>query len=130
MAVVVEVPDYWNGDTHVREPAGDLGNGAGSFIVVDGDTNQLTTGSCQLLDLQSGGWGVGCIRIRHRLNDDGMCRANGYAAYESGNGASTGYSGQKYACVWRDRKLIPWRERCTEMPRVVPFLDLFRSLDG
>jgi hypothetical protein len=71
--------------------------------------------------LQRGGRSIGGIRIRHRLDDYGMRRADGDAAYESCSGTSTGYNGQKSACVQASRKLIPWRERCTEMACAVPF---------
>ena len=90
----MKISDDWNGDAHVGEPTGDLGNGPCRFVVVDGDSHQATAGVDQLSDLEGCTGSVGGVCIRHRLHDDRMCRADGYAAYEGSGCISAGDGGQ------------------------------------
>jgi hypothetical protein len=99
MAVVMEVANHGHGHTHVGKAARDFGDCACRFVVVDGDANELTTGSGEICDLKGGRDGVGGIRVRHRLHDNRICGPDGDVADECGWGLSAGNAGQLYWSV-------------------------------
>ena len=94
VAVVVEVADDRNGDSHIGEPAGDLGNCCGSFVVVDRDADEPASGAREIRDLERGTGGIGRVGVRHRLHDDRMGGPYGDAADDGGYGLSSRYGGQ------------------------------------
>ena len=80
VAVVVEVADDRDANAQVVELAPDLRHGARGAIVVDRDAHEL--GACvgERGNLQGRGVGVGRVRVRHRLDDDRVARADQHAA--------------------------------------------------
>jgi hypothetical protein len=90
----MEVTDHWHIHAHVGKAAGDLGNSACCFIVVDGDANELAAGSSEIRDLERGGDSVGGVRVRHRLHDNRMGGPYGDVADECGWGRSAVNAGQ------------------------------------
>ena len=77
MPVVVEVADDRNVDPNVGQATHDLWHGGGGGLVVHGHANELRPGGGERCRLRDGELDVGSIRVRHRLDDDGMRTANG-----------------------------------------------------
>jgi hypothetical protein len=86
MAVVVEVADERHADAQVVELAADLGDSRGGRVVVDGDAHQLGSRMCQRGHLQSRAVDIGGVGVGHRLDHDGVARADVHAPYIDGHG--------------------------------------------
>ena len=94
MTVVVEVPDERNGNSHVGEPARDLGDRACGIVIVDRDAHESTSGASEVSHLKRGAGRIGRVRVRHRLHDDRVGGPYGNTADNGGRGLSSRYDGQ------------------------------------
>src|SRR5215475_4962175 len=86
MTVVVEIADYRYDDVSVPQPVHDLGNGLCRLPGVDGYSNQLRSCEGQSFGLLNSSDDVRGIRVRHRLDNDGVISTDLYAANVHGNG--------------------------------------------
>src|SRR3954465_1380650 len=84
MAIVMEVADDRHVASGVGGAADDLRNRRRRFVVVDGYANELRARARQGDYLGSSSHRVACLRIRHRLNDDGIYAANRNVAHPGG----------------------------------------------
>lgn len=76
VAVVVEVADDGGVPALFGKAFDDVGDGFGGIVVVDGDADHLGAGAGEGGDLLDGGFDVGCVGVRHGLDDDGIAGAD------------------------------------------------------
>ncbi len=90
VAVVVEVA--YDGDRNADpvEPLHDVRHRARRGVGVDGDAHQLAAGLRQRSYLRHGRWCVRGVSVGHRLDHNGVVRADGNAADHYGGRAATG----------------------------------------
>jgi hypothetical protein len=77
----MEVADERDIDAHVLEPGRNFWNCGGRFLVVDSDANELGTGGREGSDLRGSAGGIGCVGVRHGLNNDRMGRSDKNSTY-------------------------------------------------
>jgi hypothetical protein len=68
----VEIPYDRDRHSHIGKSAGDLGDGAGSIVVVYRDAHEPASRSCEIRYLERCTGGVARVGVRHRLHDDRM----------------------------------------------------------
>ena len=93
MAVVVEVTDDGRVPAPGLDAFDDVGDGAGGFVVVDGDTDELGTGTGEGGDLLDRAFNVCGVGVGHRLDDYGSVGADADSAYVDGDRFSAINSG-------------------------------------
>src|SRR5438105_15645795 len=71
--VVVKVADDRHVAALIGGAANDFRERCCGLVIVDGDANELRAGVRQGGDLVGGRRRIRSIRVRHRLNDDGIC---------------------------------------------------------
>jgi hypothetical protein len=80
MSVVMKVADNRYLNAFVGDPQRDLRKRCGGLNVVHSYAHQLRARSRKLYHLTRCRGGIGGIRVGHRLDDNRMLSANGYAA--------------------------------------------------
>ncbi len=109
MTVVMEIPDQRDRDAHVGEPARDLWHSAGCVVVVDRYAHDPASSPGQFSHLEGRARGIGRIRIRHGLHDDGKGGPDRYASYHCSRGFSAGDYGQWFLRVLNLKANSPFR---------------------
>ena len=64
----------------ISESFADLGNGSRSFLVVHGNSDDLTAGIGEQFHLSHGCWNIGGIGVGHRLNNNMIAPTDHHSA--------------------------------------------------
>jgi hypothetical protein len=81
MPVVVKVADDGNDNAALAEPFYDVRNRSRGLTSVHGHPHKLRAGASELFDLERGAFDVHGVGVGHRLDYDGVLRADFDAVY-------------------------------------------------